>query len=143
MSADERIVEAMGGQARLWVADGDLSGAQGLLAEVEARLTRFDPASDLCLLNADPADVVDVHPMVGAFVAAAIEAGRRSGGLVDATLGREIVAAGYRDHWTGDALALDVALDEAPRRRPAGPAPSGAWRELWVSPKRDRVRRPA
>jgi thiamine biosynthesis lipoprotein len=143
VNADERIVEAMGGQARLWVADGDLSGAQDLLAEVEARLTRFDPASDLCALNADPCDIVDVHPIVGAFVAAAIDAGRRTGGLVDATLGREIVAAGYRDRWTGEALALQRALAEAPPRRVAGPAAGGGWRELWVSPQRDVVRRPA
>lgn len=142
MSADERIVEAMGGQARLWVADGDLSGAQDLLAEAEARLTRFDPASDLCTLNADPSDTIDVHPIVGGFVAAAISAGRRSGGLVDATLGREIVGAGYDGHWTGPGLALDAALADAPARAVAHAAPAADWRRLWVSPKRDLVRRP-
>ena len=143
MSADERIVKAMGGQARLWVADGDLSAARELLAEVEARLTRFDPASDLCALNADPSDVVVVHPIVGAFVAAAIRAGRRTGGLVDATLGREIVRAGYERHWAREPLALGAALGQAPPRRPASAAPSGGWRKLWVSPGRDVVRRPA
>jgi thiamine biosynthesis lipoprotein len=143
MSADERIIEAMGGQARLWVADGDLTGAQDLLAEVDARLTRFDPASDLCVLNADPRDAVAVHPIVGGFVAAAIDAGRRTGGLVDATLGREIVAAGYREPWTGESLSLERALAEAPRRRPAGPLAAGGWPNLWVSARRDVVRRPA
>lgn len=142
MSADERIVEAMGGHARLWVADGDLTEAQALLAEVEARLTRFDPASDLCALNADPGELVDVHPIVGGFVAAAIAAGRRAGGLVDATLGREIVTAGYAEHWTGPALSVQEALAAAPARRAARPAPAADWRRLWVSPAHDRVRRP-
>jgi thiamine biosynthesis lipoprotein len=142
MSADERIVEAMGGHARLWVADGDLAEAQDLLAEVEARLTRFDPASDLCVLNADASELVDVHPIVGGFVAAAIAAARRTGGLVDATLGREIAAAGYEQHWRGTGLALDAALAEAPPRQIARPAPAPGWRHLWVSPQRDLVRRP-
>jgi thiamine biosynthesis lipoprotein len=142
MSADERIVEAMGGHARLWVADGDLAGAQDLLAEVEARLTRFDPASDLCALNADASELVEVHPIVGGFVAAAIAAARRTGGLVDATLGREIAAAGYAQHWRGPGLALEAALSTAPPRRVAGPAPVPGGRQLWVSPRRDLVRRP-
>jgi FAD:protein FMN transferase len=142
MSADERIVRAMGGQARLWVADGDLTGAQALLAEVEARLTRFDPASDLCALNADPGELVAVHPIVGEFVAAALFAGRRTGGLTDATLGRQIVAAGYADDWSRAPIDLAEALADAPRRRVARASGASGWKRLWVAPDRRRVRRP-
>lgn len=142
MSGVELDVASMGGQARIWAAGGDLAPARDLLAEVEARLTRFDAASDLCALNADPDEVVRVHPLVGAFVAAAAAAGHRSAGLVDATLGDRIVAAGYAGHWAGFTAPLAAALADAPARHPAGPSPAAAWRRLWASPDRTRVRRP-
>jgi thiamine biosynthesis lipoprotein len=75
-------------------------------------------------------------------VAAAIAAGRRSSGLVDATLGREIATAGYAASWTGPPLALDSARADAPARAVAHASPAAAWRRLSVSPTRDRVCRP-
>jgi hypothetical protein len=75
-SATEHIAPAMGAAARTWVADGNPSGADGILAEAEVRQSRFGPASDLERLMRDlrfwehhgavvtllAADVPDAHP---------------------------------------------------------------------------------
>jgi thiamine biosynthesis lipoprotein len=90
------------------------------LLDADIRLTRFDPGSDLCRLNADPREVVPVSPLVARLARAAVRAGAASGGLVDATLGREIEAVGYAGSRTGLAPAsLEAALAAAPVRRPA------------------------
>ena len=51
----ELAFPAMGTQVRLLATPGaPLGAAQAMIEELEARLTRFDPASELCRLNADP-----------------------------------------------------------------------------------------
>jgi thiamine biosynthesis lipoprotein len=90
------------------------------LDDADARLTRFDAGSELCRLNADPRGVVPVSPLLARLARAAVSAGAASGGLVDATLAREIEAAGYARSRTGLAPApLGAALAAAPVRRPA------------------------
>jgi thiamine biosynthesis lipoprotein len=108
-----------------------------LLEGWHARFTRFEPASELSVLNADPHERVRVSPVMACFVAAAIEAAERTGGLVDPTLVDEIEAAGY----TGD-LGKPVALAPAITRQPAKPHPSRRWRELRVDPMTRTVTRP-
>jgi thiamine biosynthesis lipoprotein len=109
-----------------------------LLESWHRRLTRFDPASELSRLNADPRDQVPVSPIMACFVAAACDAAHRTGGLVDPTLVREIEAAGY----TGD-LGKPVELATAPTRRQAAPDPDARWREVSVDPAGRTVTRPA
>jgi thiamine biosynthesis lipoprotein len=108
-----------------------------LLESWHRRLTRFDPASELCRLNADPREEVEVSAIVACFAAAAIDAARRTGGLVDPTLVREIEAAGY----TGD-LGEPVALDRLQPRRAAGPSAHARWRQVRVDAMRRTVTRP-
>ena len=92
------------------------------LEDAGRRLTRFDPGSDLCRLNADPRAVVPVSPLVARLARAAVWAGGASGGLVDATLTGEIEAAGYAASRTGlEPASLRAALAAAPARRPARP----------------------
>ena len=92
------------------------------LADADRRLTRFDPASELCRLNADPRSAVPVSSLVGRLARAAVWAGAASGGLVDATLADEIEAAGYAVSRTGQEPAgLAAALAAAPERRPGRP----------------------
>ncbi|MDX6676424.1 MAG: ApbE family, partial [Solirubrobacteraceae bacterium] len=69
--------------------------AQGRLLGLHRRLSRFDPASELSLLNADPSEVVHASRLLRRLARAAIEAGERSGGLVDATLVGALERAGY------------------------------------------------
>jgi thiamine biosynthesis lipoprotein len=111
---DERELEAL--------ADGIHSRIEA----VEAALSRFRPDSELSRLNADPRAAVPASGILRRAVAAAVWAGERSGGLVDATLLGELELAGYAEHWdpAGRADVAD-ALAWAPPRRPAAPA---AWR---------------
>jgi len=105
------------------------------------RFTRFEPGSELSRLNADVRDAVPVSAEMARFVAAALAAAQRSGGLVDATLLPQLVEAGYaRDIAT--PVPLRFALDGAPARHPAHPHPASRWRELSVDRFRRVVQRP-
>jgi thiamine biosynthesis lipoprotein len=110
-----------------------LRRARAIAEEVHRRLTRFDPSSDLCRLNADPRELVPAAPIVRRFAEAVRWAGELSGGLVDATCLPAVEAAGYREHWSP---ATGVAAW-------AAGAPAG-WRPAWssVGVEGDAVRRP-
>jgi thiamine biosynthesis lipoprotein len=146
---------AMGGQARLLLADrapgsepsprllAAAADARALLAELEARWTRFDPGSDVSRLTADPRRRVPAHPHVRALVRAGAWAGRVSGGLVDITLGAEIARAGYDGHWAGERPPLTEALAAAPPRAAAAAHPAARWHGLGIGGPGESVRRPA
>lgn len=142
--------EAMGSQVRLLIGagHGDLSAAQtaarerGFVAEFEAALTRFDPASELCALNADPRPLVPASELLRALVKAGVTAAARSKGLVDPTLLGEIEAAGYRGSQEGPGVSLRTALASAPARRPAGPRAESAWRRIEVDDEAGTIARP-
>lgn len=133
-----RTLQRFGGHVELRVTPPDghrghaeqrLDRAELLLAEFDERLSRFDAGSELCALNDDPRDAVPASPMMLRFAEAVGWAGRRSGGLVDATLLRELEAAGYDRH-----LPLDELDAHRPLQRTTGPQPaaprSGAWRAV-------------
>ena len=123
-------------------ADGGVDVAAAF-AEIERRLTRFDPTSDLSRLNADPRACVPVSPMLRAAVGAALRAARLSGGLVDPTVLDAVRRSGYaesRAHLTPAALL--PRLDAAPPRRPASPDPSARWRTIQVDHATGVIRRP-
>ena len=148
---DERF-RCMGCAARVRLESAVLPAAEleplarevrAALDDADRRLSRFDAASDLCRLNADPRATVPVSPLVERLVRAAAWAGEASGGLVDATLTGEIEAAGYAASRTGLAPAsLAGALAAAPPRRPARPRPDPGFALLAV-PGDGRVARPA
>lgn len=96
------------------------------------RFSRFVPDSELSLLNADPRKAVSASPMMVRLARAVRFAGELSGGLVDATLAREIVDAGYaRDSSElGEPLELRRALALAPGRAAAGPSREMRWRAV-------------
>jgi thiamine biosynthesis lipoprotein len=88
----------------------------------ERALTRFDPASELARLNADPRDAVPASVLVARLAREAVWAGTASRGLADATLMDEIEREGYAESRTGvEPASLREALDAAPARRPARP----------------------
>ena len=97
------------------------------LLDWHARYTRFDPASELCRLNADPREAVPVSPVLARLAQAIVDAAELSGGLVDGTLARELEAAGYRSDLDG-SLPLRRAADP----RPARPRSDARWRGLSV-----------
>jgi thiamine biosynthesis lipoprotein len=115
--------------------------ARACLLAWHGRFTRFDAASELSRLNADPRDEVPATPLMLRFAAAVATAARRTGGLVDATLLHRLQDAGY-DADLRTSLPLREALARAGPRRPAAPAAAGAWREVTVDRERRAVRRP-
>ena len=126
---------SMGGEARMRLESvlhdeaelGALAdGIHSRIEAVEAVLSRFRPDSELSRLNADPRTAVPASAILRRAVTAAVWAGGRSDGLVDATLLGELERAGYVEHWDPVNRAdVDVALASAPPRRPAAAA---AWR---------------
>ena len=134
---------AMGTWVRLLGSPGaPLEAARALIEDLEARLTRFDPESELCRLNADPREVVPASPELRSAVRAALDGATATGGLADPTLLGALVAAGYVRSLTGRPRAdLREALAAAPAPRPAAPAPGEAWRLVSVGDHR--IVRPA
>jgi thiamine biosynthesis lipoprotein len=110
--------------ARSSQAEYRLNRAGSLLAEFDHRLSRFKPESELCRLNADDRERVPASPMMQRFVEAVGWAGRRSGGLVDATVLPAVEDSGYR---TSLSVAELDRKGRAPSLRPWAPStPSGA-----------------
>ena len=134
---------AMGTVARVVCdAHGELD-VRRQFAEVERRLSRFDPDSELARLNADPRPTVPAAPMLRAAVAAALRAARLSGGLVDPTLLAPLRSAGYaQSRAEAEAAPLQLALRGAPARRPARANPAARWRAVQVDDAAGVISRP-
>lgn len=113
-----------------------------LMLDLHATFTRFKPESELSALNRDPGERVPVSPVMARFVQAAVDAARRTGGLVDCTLLEVIEEAGYKQDRFRGTLALPLALALAPPRRPAAGSPSRWWEEVSVDAEAGTVTRP-
>jgi thiamine biosynthesis lipoprotein len=106
-------------------------GRERLLG-VHRNLSRFLAKSELSRLNRSLEPTVKATRLMRMFVRAAVFAGRRSGGLVDATLIGALERAGYEASMEGaETLPLQEALAAiGTARRPASPAPGAAWRSI-------------
>jgi FAD:protein FMN transferase len=138
--------ECFGGRCSVRVGDPDGVAAQGAvergrqeLLDAHRRLSRFDPDSELCRLNHDPRAEVPVSPLLRRVVAAALTAGLRSGGLVDATLVEEIEAAGYAESREFDRPPNAEAVGPL---HPAAPSPRAGWCEFGIDEGAGTVTRP-
>lgn len=134
MTFEELAFPAMGTSVRLLGAPGaPLEAARALVEDLEARLTRFDPDSELSRLNADPREAVPASPELRAAVRAALDGAVATGGLADPTLLGALVDAGYARSLTGRPRAdLHEALAAAPPPRPAAPQRFPVWRLVRV-----------
>lgn len=112
-----------------------LDEAVALVAELEASWSRFAAASDLSRVNADPRGVVPAPPLLLRAIAAALDAARASGGLVDPTLAAALIAHGYDRSFD----ALDPrGVEAVPSQAPA----TGTWRDVHVDLLAGTVTRP-
>jgi FAD:protein FMN transferase len=112
-------------------AEQRLDRAESILGEFDERLSRFRPDSELCALNADPRDAVPASPMMLRFAEAVAWAGRRSDGLVDATLLGAVEAAGYASHLDSRALDSGWHPDWSPGADAGASSPAaGDWRRV-------------
>ena len=107
------------------------------------KLTRFDESSELCALNSEPGEHCSVSPTLAVAIDAALWAARRSDGMVDPTLVRELERVGYATSRADQPSAgiLD-ALAAAPERKPARPREDSAWRRISVDAASGTVTRP-
>src|SRR5919108_157341 len=112
-------------------ADAAIAHAKQRLLGWHAQFSRFDPASELSRLNADPRAKVAVSPLLARLAQTAVGAAELTEGLVDAMLATEIERAGYRTD-IAMPLPLPLALRLAPARRRASSRPGAPWRELGV-----------
>ncbi len=134
---------AMGTIARVVCDDDGGVDVRGLFAEIERRLTRFDPDSDLSRLNADPRACVPAAPLLRAAITAALRAAAVSAGLVDPTLMDAVRRAGYaRSRANAAPVPLARGLASAPPRHPARPDPAARWRAVEVDDRAGVIRRP-
>ncbi len=101
----------------------ELAVIEQLFAERDAIFSRFRPDSELNRVNAAAGEVVVLSDTFALAVAVALEAAAQTDGLVDPTLGRAIVAAGYTHDFPG--LVPDPS--------PPGRGSPGRWRELRLS----------
>jgi thiamine biosynthesis lipoprotein len=139
--------ECFGGRCMVRVGDPDDAAARAAvdrarrtLLDAHLVLSRFDPESELSRLNRDPRTEVPASPLLRRVVAGALEAGLRSGGLVDATLVEEIEAAGYAGTRVFDRPP--AAVGASPKRRGA-PSPRAGWCRFEVDERAGTVIRPA
>jgi FAD:protein FMN transferase len=149
----ERRVEVFGTQVRILIGAALLPGThppalaalelEVLLREMHRRLTRFDPASDLCRLNVDPSERCPVSPLLALAIDAGLWAAEHTGGLVDPTLTPDLERAGYARTRAGLAEApLAAALRCAPARRPARPRAEASWKQVHVDIEQGIASRP-
>lgn len=143
MGSDVRVlVEAPEGSGLPPVREA-IQREREFLDRFAARLTRFDPSSELSALNSDQRSSVPASRLLRAAVTAGLWAAELSNGLVDPTLLGALQSVGYRDSRAGTPSAsLTDALAQAPQRRPAAPEPAARWRSIEVDDCAGVVRRP-
>jgi thiamine biosynthesis lipoprotein len=123
MTAGVRF-SAIGTTAHLLVSDvsaADEAGGllRGFLADLDIACSRFRSDSALSIVNGQGGGS-DVDPVLFAAVRVALRAAEDTGGLVDPTLGRSMIAVGYDRSFAGVPPASAGAV--TPVR------PTGAWR---------------
>jgi thiamine biosynthesis lipoprotein len=145
-----RSLQAMGTEIRFWIEPGAGSGAAAafdigarFIGDFDRRLSRFNPESELCALNADRRSTVEVSSLLAQLVASALRAAELSAGLVDPTVLPELERAGYRESMAGiTPPPADAMFARAPAPRPAAADPAARWRSVEVDLDARTVTRP-
>jgi thiamine biosynthesis lipoprotein len=126
--------EALGSRVRVVVTDSSALAAasaevEGEIAAIDRTCSRFRPDAELARVNAADGVALRVSPRLAEAVGVALDAARRTGGLVDPTVGAAMIAAGYdRD--------FDSLPDDTPGR-PAIAAPG--WESVRLNRRRRRL----
>jgi thiamine biosynthesis lipoprotein len=134
MPVERLTFPALGSTCHLFVRDGSpslLAGGRAWIEQMHARLTRFDPDSELSRLNAARGEWCRVSSELEALLRACLRAFELSGGLVNAAVLQSMLAIGYTR--TLAAGPTRASLEEA---LPAPPLPQ----VLEVERRRARVR---
>jgi thiamine biosynthesis lipoprotein len=136
VSPDSLRFEALGTTCHLLHSGGGqepLAAGERWIRDMHARLTRFDPASELSAFNASGGEWVEVSSELEDLLRFALRAHHDSGGLVHAGVLHALLAAGYIATFSESATfagSVTVTLDPLP------PLPE----VLQVTPGRARLR---
>jgi thiamine biosynthesis lipoprotein len=113
--------EAMGAEVVVGGAtQAEVEAVRLVFEQLDGTFSRFRAASELNRINAVTAEFVAVSPVFARTLALALDAARRTDGLVDPTLGAAIEAAGY-DRDFSELVDLE---------RPLGATVTGSWRHV-------------
>jgi thiamine biosynthesis lipoprotein len=112
-------------------ADDAVAWAQARLERWHHDFTRFEPDSELSLMNEDRRHAVAVSPDMARFAQLVRQAAELTGGLVDGTLLGEIESAGYTTD-LAEPTPLAEALAKAPPRAAAKANAASRWRLVRV-----------
>jgi FAD:protein FMN transferase len=129
------------GDGAAGTAEEAVAWARAQLEQWHRDFTRFEPDSELSLVNGDRNHAVAVSPAMARFAELARRAAELTNGLVDATLLGEIESAGYTTD-LAQPTDLRAALAKAPPRKPAAPNAGSRWRLLRVDRGHNVVFRP-
>lgn len=112
--------------------------------EVDRRLSRFRPESELSQLNAVAGEWFSASEMLYDCVALAVASAVSSGGLFDPTMLRQLADLGYDRDFAAIAQR-EVAHTGTPltSQTTQTPAERAAWRNIEIDPPRRRIRLPA
>ena len=107
-----------------------VEAAMAWLREVDQRLTRFNPESELCQLNDASGEWHTVSELVFTAVQEALNAAEMSAGLFDPTMLPQLEALGY------DRDFAEIAREDnhTPESPPSSAASSGSWRAIQMDP---------
>jgi thiamine biosynthesis lipoprotein len=134
MATDVSIQLAVAPEERE-AAESAAAAAMAWLGEVDQRLSRFRPESDLSRLNADAGRWHDASEILYTCVARALAAARSSAGLFDPALLPQMEAWGY------DRDFAEIAHREIGPAHPPTDA-RGGWQAIELDPERRRIRLP-
>jgi FAD:protein FMN transferase len=104
--------------------EDELRAIARLFDERDRLFSRFRADSELCCVNRARGEAVPVSREFSRAARAALAAARKTGGLVDPTVGAAIEALGY----TRDFDELE------PDPEPVRPVPAGRWRSVTATP---------
>ncbi len=87
-------------------------GIQEVLDEINARMSNWDPDSDVSVFNRSPAGCYEVSPLTIEVAKVSQELSRLTDGLFDATLGPLIQLWGFGSEFTADQMPAPRAIEE-------------------------------
>jgi thiamine biosynthesis lipoprotein len=110
---EKRIFEALGGECELYAVDLQverLAEAEAWVHQMQDRLTRFTPTSELSRFNASAGTWAEVTPLLEALLRECLRAHEISGGLVNAAVLPALLAAGYTRTFSEGPTAVTATV---------------------------------
>ncbi|MGO8946617.1 MAG: FAD:protein FMN transferase [Ktedonobacterales bacterium] len=139
--ATEVSVQISTSKEQVGAAEGAADACMSWFEEVDLRLSRFRPESELCTLNRAAGRWFAASPLLYAAVGVALQSARSSCGRFDPTLLPQIEALGYDRDFAQIAQRETAGVDSR-GLPPSPPLTPEAWRGIELDPANRRIRLP-